>query len=196
MASLRLKRMLEIITDEDKSPEEKANLILGEHQLVLSEIKEERDKLKEQAEKMPELQKQLEKLTGEAQEFAKEKKSFEDYKSKIEQNERLSKVKSAYDQLLKNEGYSEKWRERIIESANFSEMKLGEDGKLADEKALRDAVNNKWGDVKTIVTTQGAKVDNPPQNGNGKMSKEDILKIKDTSERQKAIAENLQLFGK
>ena len=196
MASLKLKRMLEIITDEDKSPEEKANVILGEHQLVLAEIKDERDKLKEQVEKLPDLQKQVEKLTKEAEEFTKEKKSFEDYKSKIEQNEKLSKVKSAYDQLLKDENYSEKWRERIIESTNFSDMKLGEDGKLADEKALRDAVNGKWGDVKTTVTTQGAKVDNPPHNGNGKMSKEDILKIKDTSERQKAIAENLELFGK
>lgn len=199
MASLKRSRLQEIIQDESKSPAEKAEVIIEEHLQVVNEIKEERDKLKEQAEKLPDLQKQLEKLTGQAEEFTKERKSFEDYKSKVEQKENLSKIEKAYTQMLKDENYSEKWRERIIESTNFSDMKLDGEGKLVDEKSLRDAVNEKWGDVKTTVTTQGAKVENPPHNGNGKMTMADIY-AKDekgnyklsTSERQEAIAKNLQ----
>ena len=195
MASLKRSQLLEIINDEGKSPDEIVNLILSEHQKVLTEIKEERDNYKEQAEKLPDLQKQLEKLTGEAEEFAKEKKSFEDYKKKVEQNETAAKVKAAYTQMLKDENYTDWWMDRILESTNFSDIKIGDDGKLVDEKSLREAVNEKWSRAKTTVTEKGAAIDKPPQIGKSTMTKDQIYAIKDTAERQKAIAENHELFG-
>ena len=158
-------------------------------------IKEERDNLKQQAETLPDLQKQLEKLAGEAKEFEKERKSFEDYKSMVEQNENLAKVKSAYTRMLKDESYSEKWRERILEGTNFSDIKVDENGKLENEKQLRDAVNEKWSDVKTTVTEKGAVVEKPLHTGKPTRTKEEIDAIKDTAERQKAMLENHELYG-
>ena len=97
--------------------------------------------------------------------------------------------------MLKSESYSDKWRERILESTNFADMKLDDDGKLVDEKALRETVNAKWSDVKTTVTEKGAVVEKPIQTGKATKTKEEIMAIKDTAERQKAIAENHELFG-
>lgn len=188
-------RLQEIIEDESLSPAEKAEQIMTEHLSVVNPLKEERDSLKEKADQVPDLQKQVEKLTGEAEDFAKERKSFEDYRSQVEQNENLAKVKSAFDRMLKEENYSDKWRERILESTNLSELKLGEDGKLVDEKNHRNAVNEKWSDVKTTVTEKGAVVEKPLQTGKAMKSKDEIMAIQDTKERQKAIAENHEMFG-
>lgn len=187
-------RLMEILQD-DKSPEEKADLIMQDHLSVVEPIKEERDNLKEEAAKAADLQKQVEKLTGEAEGFEQERKTFEDYKAKVEQDANLAKVRNAYTKLLRDENYSEKWRDRILESTNLSEMKLDDDGKLVDEKALRNAVNEKWSDVKTTVTTQGATVERPPQVGRATKTKDEIFAIEDKHERQKAIAENHELFG-
>ena len=188
-------RIMEILEDESKTPAEKADLITEDHLSVVNPLKEERDTYKQQAEQLPDLQKQVEKLTGEAEAFENERKSFEDYRSKVEQNENLAKVKAAFTKLLKEESYSEKWRERILESTSFSDMKVDENGKLADEKALREAVNQKWSDVKTIVTEKGAVVEKPLQTGKATKTKEEIMAIKDTRERQQAIAENHEVFG-
>ena len=40
-----------------------------------------------------------------------------------------------------------------------------------------------------------ANVSNPPGGEPGKMTKKEIMEIKDAGERQKAIAENHELFG-
>ena len=192
--AMKRSRLMEILQDEGKSPAEKADLIMEDHLSVVNPIKEERDTFKEEAEKLPDLQKQLEKLTGEAEAFEKERKDFADYKTRVEKDAETAKIRNAYTQMLKDENYSEKWRERILESTNFSEMKL-ENGKLANEKELREAVNEKWSDVKTTVSEKGAVVEKPIQTGKATKTKEEIFAIKDTAERQKAIAENHELFG-
>ena len=192
--AMKRSRLMEILQDEGKSPAEKADLIMEDHLSVVNPIKEERDTFKEEAEKLPDLQKQLEKLTGEAEVFEKERKDFADYKTRVEKDAETARIRNAYTQMLKDENYSEKWRERILESTNFSEMKL-ENGKLANEKELREAVNEKWSDVKTTVSEKGAVVEKPIQTGKATKTKEEIFAIKDTAERQKAIAENHELFG-
>ena len=77
-------RLMEVLQDTEKSPAEKADLIMEEHLSVVNPLKEERDTLREQADKLPDLQKQVEKLAGEAEAFDKERKSFEEYKTKVE----------------------------------------------------------------------------------------------------------------
>ena len=186
----------EILQDDGKTAAEKAGAIMDGHLAVTEPLKEERNGYKEQAEKLPGLQKQLEKLEEDATKFDDERKAFDDFKKKVEQDAQTAKIEAAYKKLLKEEGYSEKWVERILESTKLSDMKLGEDGNLADEKQLRDAVNEKWSDVKSTISERGATVEKPLNTGKSTMTKAEILAIKDTTERQKAIANNLQLFGK
>ena len=53
---------------------------------------------------------------------------------------------------------------------------------------------DEWGGFITMTNTQGASVENPPSNSGTKMTRDEIMAIKDTSARQQAIAENIDQF--
>ena len=74
-------------------------------------------------------------------------------------------------------------------------MKRDADGNLEGADDLRKSINSEWGEFKTTITEKGATVENPPKVGKSLRSKEEIMAIKDTAERQKAIAENHEVFG-
>ena len=57
-------------------------------------------------------------------------------------------------------------------------------------------IEKDWADFKVTTTTKGAQVENPPaNNGKAKRSVDEIMAIKDDAARQRAIAENHELFG-
>lgn len=188
-----------ILRNEDLSPEEKEKAIMDEHIAVTDGLKDERDGYKAEADKAAELQKQLESINGGEdfkEKYEKEHEAFEDFKRKTAEDAEAAKVQAAYRSLLVDEKISAKRIDTVIKCTDFSKMKLDKDGKLINEQELRKAIGEEWGEFKTTVTERGAKVETPPVTGGSKMTKEEILAIKDTAERQKAIAENLNLFGK
>ena len=83
----------------------------------------------------------------------------------------------------------------ILKVTDLSKMKLDKDGGLEGESELKKAINEEWGEFKTTVTEKGAVVEKPLQTGKATKTKEEIYAIKDTRERQQAIAENHELFG-
>lgn len=126
------------------------------------------------------------------------KDDFEAYKKDITAKESEAAKNNAYKALLKEAGVSEKRLETVLkaEKPNISGLELGEDGKFKDSDKILESIKNEWADFITTTQTKGAQTSTPPSNnGGGKMTKADIMKIKDTSERQKAIAENHELFG-
>lgn len=179
--------------------EEQVKAVMEEHVSVVDALKADRDKFKADAEKAADLQKQLEDIKGGEDwksKYEEEHKAYEDFRQKTAQDAEAAKVRAAYRKMLIEEKIGEKWLDRVMESTDFSGIRLDKDGNLADSDKLKDALDAKWGDVKTTVTEKGANVEKPPQTGKPTMTKEQILAIKDTAERQKAIAENLNLFGK
>lgn len=179
--------------------EEQVKAVMEEHVSVVDALKADRDKFKADAEKAADLQKQLEDIKGGEDwksKYEEEHKAYEDFRQKTAQDAEAAKVRAAYRKMLIEEKIGEKWLDRVMESTDFSCIRLDKDGNLADSDKLKDALDAKWGDVKTTVTEKGANVEKPPQTGKPTMTKEQILAIKDTAERQKAIAENLNLFGK
>ena len=71
-----------------------------------------------------------------------------------------------------------------------------EDGTLDNKEKLVEAIKDKWGGFITTTQTGGAGVETPPQGGSNKYSsKSEIMKIKDTQERQTAIKNNPELFN-
>lgn len=188
----------EILQNEDLSPKEKAQKIMDEHINVTNGLKDERDSYKTEAEKAADLQKQLEDLkSGEdwQEKFNKEHEAFENFKKQTESEANAAKVKAAYRKLLAGEGISEKRLDTILKVTDFSKMKLDKDGNFVDVDELKKSINSEWGEFKTTVTERGAQVDKPPQTAKTKMTKDEIFAIKDTAQRQKAIAENHELFG-
>lgn len=188
-----------IIRNEDLSPEEKEQQIMEGHIGVTDGLKDRIEELKAEADKAADLQKQLEASKGGEdykEKYEKEHKAFEDFKQKTAEDAEAAKVRAAYRKLLAEEKIGEKRLDTILKVTDFTKMKLDKDGKLENEAELRKAIGDEWGEFRTTVSERGAKVETPPKSDGGKMTKEEILKITDTAARQKAIAENLDLFQK
>lgn len=188
----------EILTNEDLTPKEKAQKIMDEHISVTNGLKDERDGYKADAEKATDLQKQLDDIAnGEdfKKKYEEEHQAFEDFKKKTASDAEAEKVRAAYRQLLTGEGISEKRLDAILKVTDLSGMKLDKDGNLENTGELKKAINEEWSAFKTTVTEKGAVVEKPIQTGKATKTKEEIYAIKDTAERQRAIAENHELFG-
>ena len=182
----------------DAHTEDLENALIALHIGVVDQIKDERDKYKAEASKLADVQKELDGLKGGEDYKAKydeEHKAFEDYKAEIAREADTAKVKAAYRKLLADERVSEKRLDAILKVTDFSTMSLDKDGNLKDADKLREAVKTEWPEFITTTAERGVNVETPPQNGKAAMTRADILAIKDTADRQKAIAENHQLFG-
>lgn len=124
------------------------------------------------------------------------KTQFDTFKTEQTAKENLAKLHSAYKELLKGESIDPKRYDVIIRATDFKGMKLGEDGKLENADALKKDIGENWAEFKVTQQTKGATVETPPaNNGPAKKTKDEIMAIKDAKDRQKAIAENHELFG-
>lgn len=191
-----------ILENEELSPKEKAQQIMEGHIDITDGLKDERDSFKKQAEeqgnKAADLQKQLDGITGGEdfkQKYEDEHKAFEDFKKQTASEAETAKVKAAFRKLLADEGISEKRLDSIIKVTDLAGMKLDKDGNLEGIDELKKSISDEWGDFKTTVTQKGADVATPPKTGKSLKSADEIMAIKDTAERQKAISENHEVFG-
>lgn len=155
----------------------------------LKDVQKELDTLKEQV--------AADAKSREGKDYDALKKEFDDYKADIQAKAEKSAKEKAFRDLLSDMKVSDKGVSLILKYQGVNGIELDEDGKLKDAPALRKAVKEDWSDYISTVETKGADTKTPPgsDSGAGKMTKADIMKIKDTSERQKAIAENPELFG-
>lgn len=178
--------------------DEQITAVIEEHTAVTDALKADRDKFKAEAEKAADLQKQLDGIKG-GEDYKKkyedEHKAFEDFKKQTASDAETAKVKAAYRKLLADEGISEKRLDSILKVTDLSKMKLDKEGKLEGIDDLKKAIADDWGDFKTEITEKGASVANPPKTGKSLKTKDEIMAIKDTAERQQAILENHEVFG-
>ena len=108
-----------------------------------------------------------------------------------------SAKEAAYKKMLEESGVSSKVINLALKASKetIDNLKIGTDGKFENAAEVEKGIKEAYADYITTETTQGANVSNPPGGEPGKMTKEEIMKIKDAGERQKAIAENHELFG-
>ena len=179
--------------------DEQIETIIEAHTETVDALKDERDQYKADAEKLPRVEKELAEFKANGGDYEEKynalKKEFESYKSEQSAIAEKAAKESAYKEMLKNAGISEKRIASIMRVTNLSDIKLDKDGKLKDYDKLVDSVKSEWSDFIETKTEKGADTKNPPDGNRTKMTKDEILKIKDTSERQQAIAENHELFG-
>ena len=180
---------------------------LADIQDKLAKANAELKEAKSKADTLPEVQKELNDLKSqvEADKKAREgkdydalKKEYDDYKAEVQEKAVRSAKEKAFRELLSDMKVSDKGTSMILKYMGVSGIELDEEGKLKDPAALRKAVKEDWGDYIPKVETKGAETQNPPTDGKGgagKLTMEDIMKITDRKERQKAIAENPAVFG-
>ena len=185
---------------------DKVDEIINAHMETVEGLKAERDSLKEKADKYYAEKKKAEDLAQKVKDLEgkddyKEKYDalkgeFDSYKSNIENEKTTASKTKAYKDMLKEVGISEKRIDSIIKVSDLSGIKIAEDGTIEGVEDLKKKAADEWADFIEKSATKGADVKKPPVNaGTGAKTKEDIMNIKDATERQAAIAENLELFS-
>ena len=179
---------------------DKVDEIINAHAETVNALKEERDNYKADAEKLPTVQKELDELKksgGDPYEgkYNELKKEYDDYKAEVKAKADKAAKVAAYKDLLKDAGIPEKRLDAIIKVSDLENIELA-DGKIKGENELKESLKKEWADFIPTSTTTGTNTATPPANSGGpKKTKEEIFAIKDAGERQKAIAENHELFG-
>lgn len=185
---------------------DKADQIIETHIETVDGLKASLGAAQADAGKLPELQKQLEAAQADLEAAKKDsykvkyeaiKEDFDAYKAEQAKKDTRTAKKSAYRELLKEAGVSEKRIDAVLRVSDVDGVELDEKGKIKDAKERVKSIKSEWADF--IVTTEvnGAHTPDPPANNGGghTMTREQIMDIKDTGERQKAMAEHHELFG-
>lgn len=195
------RKFLQAMSIED----EKIDQIINAHTEVTNALKEERDSYKTEAEKLPDVQKQLDDLKKIAGEDGKNpwkvkyeaiKEEYDNFKSEIETKQLAESKTKAIKAMLRDIGISDKRIDTVAKVIDTQDLKLDDKGNFTNADDLRKSLTEEWKDFIPTQTVKGSDVANPPAKTSGaKMSRDEIMKIKDATERQKAISENLQSFG-
>lgn len=187
--------------------EDKIEQIIEAHTETVSALKDERDSYKEDAEKLADVQKELntakEKIakhgdgeTVSKTEFDELKKEYEDYKKDITAKETRTAKVNAFRDLLKAAGVSDKRFDTVIKVSDIDGLELDKDGKIKDAEKITENIKTEWADFIPTTTVVGANTANPPATTGGSFkTRAEIMKIKDTTERQAALAEFIAKKG-
>lgn len=161
--------------------------------------KEASDKLKADYDK---LKAEYDEIKKSAADNAKYKEQYESTKAEYDKFKTDTETKAAkaaadasFTKWLRENGYTEKGAAKIVKYGGFT-PEFNKDGTIKNADKLSESVNAEWSEYKAKEHVEGAKTETPPTNtGGNTITREDILKIPNTAERQKAIAENGALFG-
>lgn len=179
--------------------DEQIQTIIEGHDETVAALKKERDSFKAKADAADALKAERDKL----QQQLDAGKDAEDWKGKYEslvaaneKKETDAKLKAAFKALLKAGNIDERDHDLIVAGTNFDAMKLDKDGKsIKDADKVSEMIREKYADRVVTTKVRGADVKTPPTGGKVTRTKEEIMAIKDDGERQRAIAENHEMFG-
>lgn len=129
------------------------------------------------------------------EEYKKLKQEFDDYKAEVSGREAKAAKERAARAFFEGKGITGKSLDIAIRGcgAEIDALEL-EDGKIKDDTALDALVKDTYSGLVSTTVTRGAQTANPPVNNGAAKTKEQIMGIKDTAERQREIAQNLDLF--
>jgi hypothetical protein len=185
--------------------DEQVDSIIEMHSETVDGLKADMDKLKADAKDLADLQKELERAQADLETAKKDgfkdkydllKEEYDNYK-----NEQTSKeTKAAKEKAVREYLESKNIKDGNLKIAmrglagEIDRAELGEDG-LKDTSELDALIAGDLSGLVTTTTEVGAPPPaNPMTNTGGKMTKEQIMGIKDRTERRAAIAANLDLF--
>ena len=178
--------------------DEQVSAIIDAHTESIDALKKQRDDFKETADKLKDVQKELDDLKKGKDwkaEHDKLKKEFDEFKTSTAAEKAENAKREAVREAAKKAGLSESGIAKAVKYTDLSKVELDDEGKAKDPDKLAADIKTEWGDYTATTSKKGATVETPPGTGKAQRTKEEILAIKDTAERQKAIAENHEMFG-
>ena len=163
---------------------EKIDQIIEAHAETVDGLKKE----------IADLQAQAETNSKSGKDYDKLKEEFDAYKKDVAEKETTAKKKDVLSKIAKDAGLSEAGIAKAVKYSDLAQLELDEEGNAKNANDIRKALKEEWADYVVTKKTEGAKTATPPTNTNTShvKSKEEIMKIKDTSERQKAWGEYLK----
>lgn len=193
------RKMLKAMGIED----DKIDQIIEAHTETVDALKEKVKTAEEKAGQLDDVERELNDLkakgnTDYKEKYESEHKAFEAYKKEQDAKVVQAAREAAAKKYFESKNITGANLEIAMRGAKDEIATLEMDGdNIKDSAALDSLVKGTYAGLVVTNSVQGAATAKPPMNtGGGKMTKEEILKIKDAGERQKAIAENLNLFGK
>ena len=180
--------------------EEQISAIMDGHIATVDGLKEERDGYKANAEKLKEVTAELNKLKSEGGDWQTKYDELQaEYdKFKKAQEEKASKEAkvSAYKELLKEAGVSEKRLESVLKVTDLQAVALDKEGKIKDADKLTESIKTEWADFITNAEKKGVDTPTPVKKDGGGTGKtrDEILAIKDGSARRSEMMANSHLF--
>lgn len=129
--------------------------------------------------------------------YTDEHKKLSDLEAANQKRDTRTAKEAALRAVYKDAGIADKYVNSLLRIADFDKIELDKDGKAKDHAKLVEEAKTENADfIPQVQVIGGQKTPTPPAGG-GKthMTRDEILQIKDTAARQKAIAENLDAFG-
>ena len=181
---------------EKENMSEAVEKIINGHLASIDVLRETIDDQKKEIEAS---KKELDELKGDGtdyrEKYEKEHEAFKAYKADVEQKGVRESKEKAMRGILKEIGISEKRLDSVLKLCDVDGLELTTKGEIKGKDKLAESLKDEWSDFISTTSVEGANTANPPTGGEGaKMTKEQIFAIKDTGERQRAIAQNLDLF--
>lgn len=181
--------------------EEKIDEIISMHSDTVDGLKADLNRYKADAEKLPGVQKELDDLKaagddGYKEKYEKEHKAFEDYKTDITAKETKAAKEKAVKAYFESKNITGANLDLAMRGCGAEMAALEMDGdKIKDTNSLDALISGTYKGLISTKQIKGANPATPPANvGNGAMTKDQIMAIKDRAERRAAIAANLNLF--
>ena len=148
--------------------DEQVDTIIEAHTETTDGLKKDIEKYKGDAEKLPGVQKELDALKaagdgGYKEKYEKEHKAFEDFKTAQTAKETRQAKETAYRELLKAVGVSEKRIPSILKLTELDGIEM-EGDKFKDADKLTESVKAEWADFIETSNTNGANTQTPPAN--------------------------------
>lgn len=181
--------------------DEQVDTIIEAHGDTVDGLKNDIQRYKADAEKLPGVQKELDDLKKDngndfKARYEKERQDFQAYKDGIAKREAAAAKEKAARAYFESKGIPAKSMGLVIRGAKGEIESLELDGeKIKDASALDALLGGDYKGLIGKVKESGPNTQNPPDTGGSKMTKEQIMAIKDTAQRQKAIFDNAELFG-
>lgn len=181
--------------------DEQVDTIIEAHTDTVDGLKADVSKYKADAEKLPGVQKQLDDLKaagdgGYQEKYEKEHKAFEDFKADVTAKESKAAKEKAVRAYFESKNITGANLDLAMRGCGEEMSTLELDGeKIKDTKSLDALVD---GTYKSLVSKPAVRLDMGARlNEGGKfMTKDEIMKITDRTERRAAIAANMDLFRK
>lgn len=184
--------------------DEQVETIIEAHTDTVNGLKDDIGRYKADAEKLPGVQKELDDLKARGDDGWKDKhdklrKEYDDYKNEQTAKETRAAKEKAVRAYYESKNITGTSLDIAMKASGdeINGVELDDKGAIKDVNALDALVGGTLSGLVSTTNITGVNTPNPPANG-GKTytSKSEIMAIKDAGERQRAIAQNMDLFTK